>query len=56
MSEKSKEELLRQEGRIEVLEWLRQHEIVAYSKPENVYFIWNRFTEQMLVLPWNRQD
>ena len=56
MTDKSKEELLRQEGREEVLEWLKQREIVGYSKPENVYFIWNRFTEVMLVLPWNRQE
>ena len=41
----SKEEKLRQEGREEVLEWLRKYEIVSYSKPENVYFIYDRKTE-----------
>jgi hypothetical protein len=52
---KSKEELLRQEGREEVLEWLRKYEVVSYSKPEDVYFIYDRKSETFLVLPW-RQD
>lgn len=56
MSEKSKDELLRQEGREEVLEWLRERELISYSKPENVYFIYNRFTEQLVILPWNREE
>lgn len=53
--EKSDEEL-RQEGREEVLEWLRQHEIVNYSRPENLYFYINRFNDSYIVLPWQRQD
>jgi hypothetical protein len=54
--EKSKEEILRQEGREEVLEWLRKYEIVSYSKPEDVYFIYDRKSEVMLVLPWRQGD
>lgn len=50
----SKEEKLRQEGREEVLEWLRKYEIVSYSKPEDVYFIYDRKTEMLLVLPWRQ--
>lgn len=51
----SKEEKLRQEGREEVLEWLRKYEIVSYSKPENVYFIYDRKTEMLLILPWRQR-
>jgi len=43
---------LRQEGREEVLEWLRQREIVSYSKRDGKYFIWNRHSEVLLILPW----
>lgn len=50
----SKEEKLRQEGRKEVLEWLRKYEVVSYSKPEDVYFIYDRKTEMLLVLPWRQ--
>lgn len=53
--EKSDDDL-RQEGREEVLEWLRQREILNYSTRDNKYFIWNRFTEVLLVLPWERQE
>lgn len=52
----AKEEKLRQEGREEVLEWLRAYEIVSYSIPENVYFIYDRKTEMMLLLPWRKAD
>jgi hypothetical protein len=45
---------LRQEGREEVLEWLRQYEIVSYSIPENVYFIFDQKSQNILVLPWKR--
>lgn len=48
------DEDLRQEGREEVLEWLRQREILNYSIKEEQYFIWNRFTEVLLILPFNR--
>lgn len=50
----SKEEKLRQEGREEVLEWLRKYEVVSYSKPEDVYFIYDRKTEMLLILPWRQ--
>ena len=53
--EKSDDDL-RQEGREEVLEWLRQREILNYSNQDKKYFIWNRFTEVLLVLPWERQE
>jgi hypothetical protein len=53
--EKSDDDL-RQEGREEVLEWLRQREILNYSIKEKQYFIWNRFTEVLLVLPWSRKE
>jgi hypothetical protein len=53
--EKSDEDL-RQEGREEVLEWLRQREILNYSIRDKKYFIWNRFTELLLILPWERQQ
>jgi hypothetical protein len=49
--EKSDDEL-RQEGREEVLEWLRQREIVNYSTRDGKYFIWNRRSELLLILPW----
>jgi hypothetical protein len=47
-------ESLRQEGREEVLEWLRQHEIISYSKPENKYFVFNRDSQWLLMLPWEK--
>jgi hypothetical protein len=53
--EKSDEDL-RQEGREEVLEWLRQREILNYSTRDKKYFIWNHFTELLLILPWERQE
>jgi hypothetical protein len=49
--EKSDEDL-RQEGREEVLEWLRQREIVNYSTRDGKYFTWNRHSELLLILPW----
>jgi hypothetical protein len=52
---KKSDDELRQEGREEVLEWLRQREIVSYSIRDEKYFIWNRFTEVLLILPWERQ-
>lgn len=55
-SKAAKEEKLRQEGREEVLEWLRNYEIVSYSKPENVYFMYDRKTEMMLILPWSQRN
>ena len=55
-SKSAKEEKLRQEGREEVLEWLRNYEIVSYSKPENVYFMYDRKTEMMLILPWSQRN
>lgn len=62
VSEKSSDALevnnekLRQEGREEVLEWLRMHEVLSYSKPENVYFRYDWRTEMMLILPWNKAE
>lgn len=53
--EKSDEDL-RQEGREEVLEWLRQYEIVNYSTRDKKYFIWNRHSEVLLVIPWERSN
>ena len=50
----TKAEKMRQEGREEVLEWLRAHEVIAYSIPENVYFKYDRKSEMMLVLPWRK--
>jgi hypothetical protein len=50
------EDKLRQEGREEVLEWLRQYEIVSYSIPENTYFIFDQKSQNILVLPWKRTD
>jgi hypothetical protein len=47
-------ESLRQEGREEVLEWLRQHEAINYSIPENKYFIFNRDGQWLLMLPWGK--
>lgn len=47
-------ESLRQEGREEVLEWLRQHEIINYSKPENKYFIFNKDSQWLIMLPWQK--
>lgn len=47
-------ESLRQEGREEVLEWLRQHEIISYSKPENKYFVFNSDSKWLLFLPWEK--
>lgn len=52
----SREEKLRQEGREEVLEWLRQREIVNYSIPEDLYFIYDRKSERVTLLPWGRSD
>lgn len=49
-------ESLRQEGREEVLEWLRQHEVVSYSKPENKYFVFDKNSEWLLFLPWQKSD
>ncbi len=46
------DEDLRQEGREEVLEWLRQREIVNYSTRDKKYFIWNHHSEVLLILPW----
>lgn len=47
-------ESLRQEGREEVLEWLLQHEVIGYSKPENSYFVWNKDSQWLLMLPWKK--
>ena len=49
-------ESLRQEGREEVLEWLRQHEIVNYSTIEKQYFIWDRDKEWLLMIPWDKSS
>jgi len=49
--EKSDEDL-RQEGREEVLEWLRQRELLNYSTREKQYFIWNKTTEVLMILPF----
>lgn len=46
---------LRQEGREEVLEWLLQHEIISYSRPENKYFVWNDKKQWLLFLPWEKE-
>lgn len=51
-----REEKLRQEGREEVLEWLRQYEIINYSIPEDTYFIFNQKSQSILVLPWRKPD
>lgn len=53
--EKSDEDL-RQEGREEVLEWLRQYEIVNYSIRDRKYFIWNRHSEVLLIIPWEPRE
>lgn len=52
----AKEEKLRQEGREEVLEWLREYGIVNYSIPEDLYFIYDKKSEMILLLPWGRSD
>ena len=49
-------ESLRQEGREEVLEWLRQHEIISYSKPENKYFVFREEYQWLLFLPWEKSS
>ncbi len=49
-------ESLRQEGREEVLEWLRQHEVISYSKPENKYFVFDRNSQWLLFLPWEKSQ
>jgi hypothetical protein len=49
-------ESLRQEGREEVLDWLVKNEVIAYSKPENKYFIFNRDSQWLLFLPWEKSD
>ena len=49
-------ESLRQEGREEVLEWLRQNEVIAYSAPENKYFYFNKDREWLLFLPWQKDQ
>ena len=49
-------ESLRQEGREEVLEWLLQHKIINYSKPENSYFYWDGKKEWLLMLPFKRNE
>lgn len=51
--EKSADEL-RLEGALEVLEYLRQYEIVNYSIPEDLYFM--RVKDQILFLPWRRKS
>jgi hypothetical protein len=52
---KSSEDLL-QEGREEVLDWLVRHEIVKYSRVENIYFMWDWKSETITVLPWRKDD
>lgn len=47
-------ESLRQEGREEVLEWLRQQEIIGYSKPENTYFYMKPDSQWLVILPWKK--
>jgi hypothetical protein len=49
-------ESLRQEGREEVLEWLRQHEVINYSTPENKYFVFNSESKWLLFLPWEKSQ
>lgn len=49
-------ESLRQEGREEVLDWLVKNEVIAYSKPENKYFVFNRDNQWLLFLPWKKSD
>ncbi len=49
-------ESLRQEGREEVLEWLKQHEVISYSKPENKYFVFNDSSKWLLFLPWQKSE
>lgn len=49
-------ESLRQEGREEVLDWLLKHEVISYSKPENKYFVFNRDSQWLLMLPWQKSE
>lgn len=49
-------ESLRQEGRQEVLDWLVKNEVIAYSIPEDKYFVWNREREWLLFLPWQKEN
>lgn len=53
--EKSPEDLI-QQGREEVLDWLLSKEIISYSKPENQYFIYDRFAEWLTILPWEKSE
>lgn len=47
-------ESLRQEGREEVLDWLVEQEIINYSQKDNKYFVWDRKSEWLRVLPWGK--
>lgn len=49
-------ESLRQEGREEVLEWLRQNDVIGYSKPENKYFFFRDNDQWLLFLPWQKSE
>lgn len=50
------DEDLRQEGREEVLEWFLARGFVNYSSIDKQFFMWNRFTELLTILPWTKSD
>lgn len=49
-------ESLRQEGREEVLEWMKEQGILNYSTPENKYFYWSPTNEWLVFIPWQKSD
>ena len=52
MSDENRDELLRQEGREEVLDWFKAQGIISYSSHDDIYFQWDWRNEMLLVLPW----
>jgi hypothetical protein len=56
VSSEDEAEKFRQEGREEVLNWLLSREFISYSSYDNCYFIFNRFTDILTILPWNRLE
>ena len=49
-------EKYRQEGREEVLDWLLREGLIQYSSWDKFYFIYNRFTEILIQLPWKKHE
>lgn len=37
-----------------MLDWLVKHEIINYSIPENKYFVFNKDSQWLLMLPWQK--